>query len=50
VCTSVVGCIAGVPLVAAGGAAIGVGLVMIGAGYKFGEIYKDEIFPKSPQD
>jgi hypothetical protein len=50
VCTSVVGCLAGAPVIVAGAAAIGVGLVMIGAGYKFGEIYKDEIFPKASQD
>jgi len=44
VCTTVAGCVAGVPLIAAGVLAIPVGGVMIYSGYKFGQIYLDDIF------
>jgi hypothetical protein len=43
-CTIVVGCAAGIPLVVAGGAAVIGGGVLIWSGVKFTEVYLDEIF------
>ena len=47
-CTTFVGCVAGIPLVIAGGAAVLEGGVLIWSGVKFTEVYLDEIFVETP--
>jgi hypothetical protein len=47
-CISVAGCMAGIPLVVAGGAAVVGGGVLVWSGVKFTEIYLDEIFVVTP--
>jgi RHS repeat-associated protein len=48
VCTSVVGCVAGVPLVVAGGAAVIEGGVLVWSGVQFTKKYLDDIFVVTP--
>jgi hypothetical protein len=43
-CTTVVGCAAGIPLVVAGGAAVVGGGILIWSGVQFTEVYLEEIF------
>jgi hypothetical protein len=47
-CVSVVGCMAGAPLVVAGGAAVIAGGVLIWSGVQFADVYLDEVFEVEP--
>jgi hypothetical protein len=48
VCTTVVGCIAGAPLIAAGVLAVPVGATLMYSGFKFMQVYLDEVFEVTP--
>lgn len=47
-CTSVVGCAAGIPLIVAGGGAILGGGALVWSGVQFTKVYLDEIFVQEP--
>jgi hypothetical protein len=47
-CTTYVGCVAGIPLIVAGVAAVGVGGALIWSGVKFTEVYVNDVFVVTP--
>lgn len=47
-CVSLLGCVAGAPLVVAGGLAVIEGGVLIWSGIQFADLYLDEVFETEP--